>query len=85
MTEEQHVGSQQAEVLIPPPVEGGSYSVESLGRWVDNLLGDRRAHNRAAKALQPLLALHGQSESVARTVPPDSTPTIASRPNEVSD
>ena len=36
-------------VTIPRPLEGGSYSVESMGRFVDRLLG----HERAVRAKRP--------------------------------
>jgi hypothetical protein len=31
----------------PPPPELGSHSTQSLGRWIDDLLGDSRHRNRA--------------------------------------
>ena len=43
-------------VTIPRPLEGGSYSVESMGRFVDRLLGHERAVREAAEHLEPLLA-----------------------------
>ena len=46
-------------VTIPRPLEGGSYSVESMGRFVDRLLGHERAVREAAEHLEPLLARQG--------------------------
>jgi hypothetical protein len=43
-------------VTIPRPLEGGSYSVESMGRFVDRLLGHDRAVREAAEHIEPLLA-----------------------------
>lgn len=38
---------------IPPPVPGGTGEVESLGRWIDNLLGDARIGRRVEAKLRP--------------------------------
>ncbi len=43
------------EVKLPRPLEGASYSVESLGRFVDGLFGHERAAREAAKHLEPFL------------------------------
>ncbi|MGH2595190.1 MAG: hypothetical protein ACRDH7_04425 [Actinomycetota bacterium] len=40
---------------LPRPLEGGSYSVESLGRIVDGLLGHERAARGSAERLEPFL------------------------------
>jgi hypothetical protein len=40
---------------IPRPVPGGSYSIESMGRWIDRLLGDGIARREATAALESLL------------------------------
>ena len=45
---------------IPPPITGATYTVQSLGRWVDRLMGDDRVRREAAAALAPLLA--GETE-----------------------
>lgn len=39
---------------IPPPVSGGTVYHESLGRWVDDLFGDRRQREAAARELASL-------------------------------
>ena len=40
---------------LPRPLPGGSYTVESLGRWIDRLMGDGRIRREAALRLEPLL------------------------------
>lgn len=45
---ESHVGP---EAKLPPPFEGATRTIQSLGRWVDDLLGDRRARKAAGRAL----------------------------------
>jgi hypothetical protein len=40
---------------IPRPVEGGTEHLESLGRFVDNLMGDSRLRARVQAELEPLL------------------------------
>ncbi len=39
---------------VPRPVDGGIDYVESLGRFVDNLMGDARAIRAAERHLAPL-------------------------------
>jgi hypothetical protein len=41
------------ETKISLPVPGGTMYVESLGRWVDNLMGDERIHRVAQEELAP--------------------------------
>jgi hypothetical protein len=40
--------------IMPPRLPGGSKSVQSLGRFLDNLLGDRRIRERAEKHVNEL-------------------------------
>jgi hypothetical protein len=40
--------------LIPPPVPGGVDHLESLGPFIDRLLGDGRRRRAALKELAPL-------------------------------
>ena len=40
---------------IPRPYPGGSYTIQSMGRWIDRLLGDRKAHTIAAELIEPFL------------------------------
>lgn len=41
------------ETRLPPPVPGGTGYVESLGKWIDNLLGAERDRKHAEAALRP--------------------------------
>jgi hypothetical protein len=52
---------------IPRPVPGGTGHIESLGRWIDNLLGDARIQRRAEKQLETLLLSKEE-------MPPDPEP-----------
>jgi hypothetical protein len=45
-----------APTKIPPPLAGGTYRVQSLGRWVDRLMGDDRIRRDVEAALAPLIA-----------------------------
>src|SRR5688572_9848970 len=58
------------EVRIPPPVPGGTMYVESLGRWVDKLMGDERIHREAQEELAP----HYLREDETPKDPPPSEP-----------
>lgn len=40
---------------IPRPIEGGTFSEQSLGRWIDRLMGDRRHRREAEAQLEPFL------------------------------
>lgn len=40
---------------IPRPFPGGSYTIQSMGGWVDRLMGDRKARAEAAEYLEPFL------------------------------
>jgi hypothetical protein len=43
------------EVKIPPPYPGADYTHESLGRFVDRLMGHERDARKADAAIAPLL------------------------------
>jgi hypothetical protein len=43
------------EAKIPRPFPGGSYTIQSMGGWVDRLMGDRKARAEAAEYLEPFL------------------------------
>ena len=43
------------EVKLPPPYPGADYFHESLGRFVDRLMGHERDAKKAEAALAPLL------------------------------
>ena len=68
------------ETKIPRPYPGGSYSVESLGRWIDRLMGDDRAQAEAEAHLEPLLMKDepmGDPEPVDLPEPiPDATEIV---------
>src|SRR2546430_17023822 len=40
--------------LLPTAVDGGTQSVESLGRWVDDLMGDARIRRAVDRELTPM-------------------------------
>ena len=62
---------QPEEMKAPPPVPGGTMYLESLGRWVDNLMGDERIHRRAQRELAPRYL---QPEEVPQDPPPSDPP-----------
>ncbi len=41
--------------LLPPPVPGGTGHIQSLGRWIDNLMGAARDHRKVEEEMAPLL------------------------------
>jgi hypothetical protein len=58
---------------IPRPLEDGSYDVESLGPFVDRLMGDHRVREAAARAIRVLVAEDEPSEEATEApieVPP---------------
>ena len=57
---------------IPPPVEGGTEHLESLGRIVDRILGDERMRRRVRRLNDELLR--------ADDVPDDPEPAQAPEP-----
>ena len=66
---------------LPAPVPGGSESVESLGSLIDRLMGDKKARDRAAAALNrwTLIAVDGGNQSS----PTEEEPTPAVPPPPV--
>ncbi|MGH2795798.1 MAG: hypothetical protein ACRDKG_16015 [Actinomycetota bacterium] len=56
--------------LVPPPIPGGTETQQSLGRWIDDLLGDRRARTASARRLAPMMA----SDDEKPEDPPPSEP-----------
>jgi hypothetical protein len=65
------VRSDVPEAGIPRPFPGATYAVQSLGRWVDGLMGDRKARADAAARLEPLLM---REEEAAPEPEPASIP-----------
>jgi len=55
----------------PQPVEGGTEHLESLGRFIDDLMGDARQHRRVAEELRPLLL---RDEEMPVDPPPSEAP-----------
>jgi hypothetical protein len=55
------------EVKIPRPRENGTYSIESLGRWIDKLMGSEKVRREAAEYLEPFLMKE-------EDMPPDPEP-----------
>lgn len=52
---------------IPRPYPRGSYSIQSMGRWVDQLMGDGKARAVAAEQVEPFLM--DRDESLADPEP----------------
>lgn len=46
--------AQDQKASLWPPYPVGSRSTQSLGRWIDNLLGDRRFRKRAREKSEQL-------------------------------
>ena len=60
---------------IPRPVEGGTEHLESLGRIVDNLMGDARLRRRVQAELDPLLLREDEMpEDPSPSEPPPAIP-----------
>ncbi len=69
----------KATTTLPPPVPGGSESVESLGTFVDWLLGDKRARKDAEAFVSSWLASeadqqNGSDSSGGQDAPSPSAP-----------
>ena len=58
---------------IPQPVSGGTAFHESLGRWFDNLFGDRRQREATVRELAPFLA-DDKPEDPPPSEPPPPVP-----------
>lgn len=52
---------------LPRSVPGGTGYIESLGRWIDNLLGDARDRRKTEEALEPFTLSEDE-------MPPDPEP-----------
>jgi len=74
--------SDRGKVALPAPVPGGSESVESLGYFIDRLLGDKKARDRAAAALDrwTLIDVGGDGDTNS---PADGEPTPSAPPPPV--
>ena len=56
---------------IPRPVDGGIEYLESLGRFVDDLMGDSRRRKRARADLEPFLL---REDEMPEDPPPSEPP-----------
>ena len=82
MLKEQKQSSHGGGFPLPPPVPGGSESLEGLGSFVDGLLGDGKIRRDAAASLERMIraAADGNSSSPsegaesAPSAPPDPVP-----------
>jgi hypothetical protein len=70
MRAEERVESKEevSESRIPRPVPGGTGYIQSLGRWIDNLMRDADDRRKTAEEIEPMLL--GEDE-----MPPDPEPT----------
>lgn len=80
-TDEDRFEDEPEPVAIPRPRENESYSIESLGRWVDRLMGSDRAQAHAAAVLEPFYEKVEDIEPDPERVEvppawPEATPTI---------
>lgn len=78
-TDEEDAGL--SNLFMAPPVEGGTGYVESLGSWIDNLMGDRRirkdASARVAAHVDEINRQHGRGDSgkpLSSSSPPTQPP-----------
>lgn len=60
-----------AETKAPPPVDGGTEYIESLGRFVDDLMGDSRMRERTRRELEPFYL---RDEEMPEDPPPVEPP-----------
>ena len=59
------------ETRIPSPMPDGIEYVESLGRWVDNLFGDRRAQRAADRFIAQLVGPEDEPDEPELIEPPE--------------
>jgi hypothetical protein len=69
VTKPKNVEPVSEDTRVPPPVAGGTGYHESLGRWVDDLFGDRRQREAAAHRLESML-----SDEIPDDPPPSEAP-----------
>jgi hypothetical protein len=62
-----------SEGRLPPPVPGGTGFVESLGRWVDKLLGADRDHRRVVAEMRPQYL---RDDEIPDDPPPEEPPPL---------
>jgi hypothetical protein len=62
----------RAKMKLPPEIEGGTIFYESLGRWIDNLMGDARQIRKAREELDAIFDVdyeYGDPEPVLPPAP----------------
>lgn len=77
MASEPQIGERDESQIsrIPPPVEGGTEFLGSLGRFIDDLFGDSRRRRRVNRELAPLLLRSDElPEDPAPSDPPPPVP-----------
>ena len=62
--------AEQTTSRVPPPINDGTETQQSLGRWLDDLLGDRRARVASRRNLAALV----MAEEEKPDDPPPSEP-----------
>jgi hypothetical protein len=62
------------DIKVPPAVPGGSEHTESLGRFIDNLLGAERMHRRAVRQTEASFPDEDQPDDPPPSEPPPAVP-----------
>ena len=62
----------RAKVKLPPEIEGGTIFYESLGRWIDNLMGDARYRRKAREELDAMFDVDYDYDDPEPVSPPPS-------------
>lgn len=65
---------------ILPPVPGGTESLESLGSFIDNVLGDGRIRRSAAASLERMMRADGDDDTNSPSEGGDPTPVAPPPP-----
>jgi hypothetical protein len=76
MVTERHTDQpQETRVRLPQPVEGGTEHIESLGRFIDDLMGDSRRRERIRRESAGMFMDDDKmSEDPPPSEPPPSVP-----------
>ncbi|MDP9331637.1 MAG: hypothetical protein M3P11_13515 [Actinomycetota bacterium] len=69
-----HVDDERDSVRLPRAVEGGTIYYESLGRWIDDLMGDSRQRREAEETLDQVFARDDEVEDPEPIEPPVPVP-----------
>jgi hypothetical protein len=62
----------RVKVKLPPEIEGGTIFYESLGRWIDNLMGDARQIRKAREELDAIFDVDYEYDNPEPVSPPPS-------------